>query len=289
MKFKLVVTGVLLLVIGLVFLDIREPDAWPITKDDSHPVDSQGGVPLGLAGSSGYSDPGLGMPAWVEEDYRQVYTVIDYRDVEVVDFTRDPQSGVWSQDLYAESTALDIASVCSNGADRYFFAEDAGLGETRIIRWELKKRKVSQVSPPPGQLPKVWKKQELYQGVIPTPVVSIAADPEERFLMILAGPSSSRALFMLSLANPVLQAPILSAQQQPVLQTAETLSRFGHQYLGRLWLLSCRPDVSMSCILFTDQDNDGIFDGSPIVGDYHALRVSGELDNHYLQHFDGIW
>lgn len=106
-------------------------------------------------------------------------------------------------------------------------------------------------------------KRVLYSGLGLGPFASIAADPEQRFLLAVS--LSDGDLFSLSLTAPSAPTLEFNAAAIPHLASVKKIVAYEHQDVGRFyWLYETKDDVfgDGSFTFIVDNDNDGVFDST---------------------------
>ena len=246
----------------------------------------------GRAGRKAQGNPVVGVMeaglirSWKEEGFTQAWTAEDFRDVQIVDRTQQPD-GSWEEDVYLESTAYNIHTMNSGGKDLFCIAGAVGM-EFQLECWRLKRRKIGI----PGQNlpPKRIEKTEIFRGPLELPVQSLAIDPERRFVIVLAGQGPSRTLYRFSLASSGPPVILQTGIDLPALQGVKHVDRLQHVSFGRVWLLQgfAQEIVASTFVVYTDTDNDGVFD-PPIVDTLSGMIARGFIgENAYWDEFDGL-
>jgi len=219
------------------------------------------------------------LSSWREPGFIQCYVIRNGVDVLIGDLTDDPITQQTIQVMYEESTTFNITCTATNGRDEFFFAGLSPGGEVVIERWRLRtKAGTRSFGGNGGPGPKVIKRTEIYRGPLSSPPVALEVDPEKRFLLLLAGVGSACTLYRMSYDGASVSV-LKDSTSLPELPLMDTLNRFNHDSLGRIWELRGAGGASGTSIaILVDSDNDGVFEDPPVVGDYHSLSASGLYD-----------
>ncbi len=117
-------------------------------------------------------------------------------------------------------------------------------------------------------------KVEIYRGPLAPEVIDLGFDPEQRFLMALLRDGTDVFLFRFDNAASTTPTLVVDSLSVPEAGAMQTIQRWNHEVLGRVRLLSDGPAYSTR-IALVDSDNDGSFDGAPIIGDRTIFVTSG--------------
>lgn len=275
-------------VFASVFLGIASWKLWQSwERDQNSDTDRQDRTAQAVQGNLGVGlmETGL-IQSWKEEGFIQAWTAEDFRDVQIVDRTQQPD-GSWDEDIYLDSTAYNIHTMNSGGRDLFCIAGAVGM-EFQLECWRLKRRKIGI----PGQSlpPKRIEKTEIFRGPLELPVQSLAIDPERRFVIVLAGQGPGRTLYRFALTNSGPPVVLQTGIDLPALQGVKAVDRLQHVSFGRVWLLQgfAQEIGASSFIVYTDSNNDGVFD-PPIVDTVSGMIARGFIgENVYWDEFDGL-
>jgi hypothetical protein len=218
---------------------------------------------------------GFGIPSWADPGFRQVYGQSGSREFRVHDSGADPTSDTWQTLVHRERTSFDIHSVGSATKDVFCLAGFASNADFVLERWELVPATGPDSSAPEtsawprahGLVHKAFQRTVLHRGPLAKEVVSVEADPEDRFVIAeLRADDGTVALYRFACIEAATPELLWDSTMLPELEQAESLQRFQHALFGRVWFLSNRTNHQWE-IALVDADNDGSFDGPPLVGD----------------------
>lgn len=230
------------------------------------------------AAALGYTDRMVN--SWITDHFIQSYTVLGFRNVHIAELTYDSLSGLWAVDEhYLGSTTFDVNAMSGNGKDNFYIAGFFPGSDFVLEEWTG--------SPLP---PKVIKKREIWRGSLAGPALQVAADPDERFVLVLAGPAPGRALYSFPFAGGG-PSVIYDATSLPQISEVRTMQPLQHASLGRVWELASHDPATASLrVILVDGDNDGVFENPPIVGSYTSLEASGVYGpGKWVDTFSGVW
>lgn len=219
---------------------------------------------------------------WRAPGFRQRYTAINFNSVVVTDFA-EGTGGAWFSVAHQSSATFYVMRVACGGLDRY-----AVLGLTRDERpvvelWRLVPSDESAVvvsgngaGVPASLVPKVFEKRRIYTGSPGSGALALEYDPADRFVLAAIEDAQGVARILQldtdnSPATPVVLADSIS---MPVLARMSFAQKGDHAVLGRVFEFT--TDLSDYVrLLFVDANNDGVFDGAPLVGDAAYWSSSG--------------
>lgn len=234
------------------------------------------------SGDAAEWSPG-GVPTWITSTFKQVYTIRDFRDVEVLDRQLNPQTGEWASFTFYGSASFDIVRAASAHQDLFCFAGFAVDGDFVVETWravpltQTVDGATVPVTTSEGLAVKRFRKQEIYRGRLVDGLVELEFDFEGRFIMALAEDDGVRWLYRFE-NEPNTQPQVFSGTPVlPELAEMSFMQKFQHTDLGRVWLLWDEPAYDVQ-IAFLDDDNDGVFDGTPMVGDRQYYESAGFQD-----------
>lgn len=217
-----------------------------------------------------------GVLAWREPNSSQRFTGKNFAALEVTDYTRDPQTGAWDSRTHFKSATYSIMRVSSARKDLYAIAGLARDGDFVLESWQL----IAGIVPPGGnpQLPpKAFSIERIYKGRLGTGVIAMDYDPEGRFMLTLLRDGEDSVLYKFNSQAGSPAVELYHSSNFPEWATMGRVWRFDHTHLGRVWQFS-EWKFGGDQIWLVDSDNNGSFDGSPIVGTYEFFEVSGLSD-----------
>ena len=213
--------------------------------------------------------------AWSEPGFEQRYTGVDFKSVIVTD-RAIASSGEWESVRHESVASFTFMHLAAGTLDRYALLGVSADDEIIVETWTLEAgEETNSIS---GALlrPKAFKKKRVFQGASRHEPRGIELDPEGRFvLFILRSEQNVTSVYQLDLshisAGPV---ELASSSITPELSDVCYVQKFDHVDLGRVYVLGTNF-VQHRRVLFIDADNNGIFDGSPLVGDDSFFRSQG--------------
>lgn len=226
-----------------------------------------------------------GVLAWRTPTFEQSYGASNFSFVTFTDRQLNSGTGEWSERTVAGSTAFDIVRIASARRDLFCVAGLTQSGSLVLERWELIPVMVT-VSLPEGgtattaaldgngMVIKRLAKTELYRGPLATEIHGLDYDDDDRFILCLTSHSGLYALYRFESSSFSTPVALLDSGTLPELAQMSFLSKHDHTLLGRVWRLDDNLIFSVR-ILFIDSDNDGAFDGSPVVGDRAFYATTG--------------
>ena len=250
------------------------PGSQPPTPEQ--PSMDEPALPVGVSSptTEGFWEPGS--VVWRDSTHQQDLHMTDFEFVDIVDRYYDPPTGTWIEGVTHGSTSYSILRFGSAGADWFCFAGLAGNGDFVLERWKLKP-KGGMVPPPPYPLLKIIKKIEVYRGQLADKVAGVGFDPERRFIIALLRDSAGTYLYRFDhqpSATPVL---LYDESTLPELASMTTLDRYDHAVVGRVWTMQDNWIYSVQVVLI-DSDNDGEFEGPPLIGNRTFFQAAGLND-----------
>jgi hypothetical protein len=140
---------------------------------------------------------------------------------------------------------------------------------------------IGRASPPPERL-------LVYQGTELGGIVSLAFDPEGRFVLVLGGDPGNRKLFRLLVEE---ESDPVGLYSDIVMQFVDHLWVFNHVSGSRIYVLwGQNEDVSgLRAVVLVDADNDGIFDSredhTPQTWSGAGYDQSGAFTHDFVSYF----
>jgi hypothetical protein len=220
--------------------------------------------------------------AWKQPGFIQRYTAVNFNSVIVTDFAQ-LASGEWESLSHQSSASFVLMTLASGSLDDFVL-----LGFTRddyivVERWTLVEGSGSVVTfggggTGPSELlrPKVFQKERLFKGAAGQRPVDVEMDPDGRYVVFGTTTSDDFVtIFQLDCTDPN-AVPLVLADSStiPELSDARDIQKFEHVILGRVFVVSTIFS-DWQRIVFVDANNDGIFDGSPLVGDDAFFEAQG--------------
>lgn len=250
----------------------------------------------------GASVGGGGHPALVLPTYRQriVHGPLDAQQpmahrLKVVTDELDPSTGDWFVSTVEHSASFKIDRVVTRISNELYLSGVARNGDLVIEQWivtpqtgaVLPVRPAAEtgigvpfstpplttqiqgdgafIPPPQRQDRSVTVKTELYRGSELGEIVSMAVDPDGRFLLVLTSGSHGLVQFDLHDSTPTGPAyqTICSPSTLPEIQQVKSIYPAAHENGIRMFIMAPRymDGVIPKNVVLLDDDNDGVFDG----------------------------
>ncbi len=207
--------------------------------------------------------------------------------VSIARYEEDPGTKVQHRLVWEEGTSFAVSLVEHRHADELYVVGPGRNGELIIERWDASDvpgayatARPSAGTPigvdapsggtttyisggvfvPPAQSDRpTLRREEIYRGTQLASLVSLAVDPEDRFLLALVG--SPLALLQLPLGAPNPTATVVCTESQfSCLDELRSLYTMDHVTKGRMYICTT-GDGERDCMLAAeDYDNDGVID-----------------------------
>ena len=182
------------------------------------------------------------------------------------------------------SASFDIVRVDSARQDLFYVLGIASTGDSVIERW-----KKANIGIPGGQQTYSLKRTELYRGTSLSNIRTIAADPDNRYLLVLHG-TSTMTLSRMTLPNGQPIVTLYDSTAIPHLGGVSRLFVMQHNSEGRIWTLeslSASPQPSRDRTLIWDYNNDGAMDAWSTMTylDYNAQYGASAAPGTWLDDF----
>ncbi len=266
------------------------------TSPEPSAPDGDGTKTQAAEGLAGLGYLGIGMLSWEDASIKQTYTASNYSSVEVFDRIVDPRSGEIETVLHERSAPFTLRDVDSATLDVFCVAGFKANGDFVLERWTLSPTLLRfrigdsglriQEGPFGKNHLKVFTRTEIYSGPLGSEYRAMAFDPEERFILVLLGDGTTRSLYRFN--NEASTAPILmhTSAQIPELAIIGQMQCGTHVVVGRAWNFMAADMNDPTRLMLIDSDNDGTFDGAPLVGDLNSFYaagigpVAGDWDHH---------
>lgn len=238
------------------------------------------GVPAVQTGGSGYTEVAP-IRTWDAPDHRQ-FLMISYppATIEVIDSKPDPVTGEWLAASYVGTAAYKLSGVAPSQEDAWAVAgwSERVADEFILERWELVVSPSQQPTggggPPPLFPAKHFRRTEIYRGIVQGEFRGLEFDYEARFIYVLLGSETTASLLKFDNVANASPQTLATEATQPDLVGMHHLQKYEHMSLGRI--LECsRLFPGYEAVVFVDTNNDGVFDGAPIIGPYRVLVDSG--------------
>lgn len=207
--------------------------------------------------------------------------------VTIARYEEDPVTKQEHELIWEESTSFPVALVEHRHADELYVMGPGRNGELIIERWDASEvhgayatARPSAGTPigvdaptgdtstyisggvlvPPAQRDRpTFRREEIYRGTQLATLVSLAVDPEGRFLLALVGSPPALLQLPLGAANPTASV-VCTESQFSCLDELRSLYVMDHVTKGRVYI-STTGDGERDCMLVAeDNDNDGVFD-----------------------------
>jgi len=223
-------------------------------------------------------DPTEDLIGWKSDSLVQKFTGINFNSLRVTDNYLLPD-GTTQFVEYLGSARFDVMYVACGGLDHYVLYGPNRAGELVAELWTLEPTTgyaVVQGGTAQGAVPRIvpkeFHRELILRDFVGSEVRGIELDPQGRFaICALRRPDGSGAVYQI-LIGTGLQPPNLlyDSSSIPELAKVSSIEKGDHALLGRVYQLSTPLDDDAH-ILLVDANNDGVFDGSPIVGSYDYL------------------
>lgn len=242
--------------------------------------------PIARGGSASAGQVELGIPSWTGFSERQSYTVLGGKHVVVTNHTLNGMTSTWSgPHVYRGTTSATFVDSASAGMNRFCFGGFADNGMLIIEGWVLG-------SPPGGgggggsgsgggplqqaQPTLIFDKTRIYTGTAGSSgLYAMDYDREGRFVLVLVDSGAGKELIRFDAVQDATPQLIDDVSTLPDLAHVNRIYRVNHQVLGRTWILTSAIESYAHGIIYVDADNDGSFDGAPILGSYSDLEAAG--------------
>lgn len=213
--------------------------------------------------------------AWWEETRLQEYEATDFKDLLVIDRVRRSAEDEWR--LFAQhrtEASFTFIHLEACRRDLYTLGGFDSDGRFVLERWELFE------TGPPGQ--KRFEKTRLVTASLGDRFHGLEFDPEGRFVFVLLGTTEAVSLYRfdarvpLDFAGGARPTVLVDSTSVPELLTMADPQAGTHLATGKRVLCFTPIDLwsDPAHLMFLDVDNDGTFDGPPLVGDA-ALEEAG--------------
>lgn len=228
------------------------------------------------------SSVGEYLVAWQQPGFVQRYGGVNFNSLRVIDEV-ERASGEWESLVHQGSATFFVWRTKAAGLDEYALIGSARDGDVVIELWTLVGEDGNVVhhgelgaTIPSSELePKRFSKRRIVEGFTGYSAVDVDVDPDLRFVVFLVtAPDGAVEFYQLDLEDPA-GAPLMLAESGsiPELGSALRVQRFDHVTLGRVYRVETSRDLD-KVILFVDLDNNGQFDGGPLVESYYDRPYS---------------
>jgi hypothetical protein len=222
---------------------------------------------------------GDGLTAWRELGFKQHYTAENFNSVLVTDSVQDA-TGAWQSVTHQSSANFSVLHVASGGLDGY-----AVFGLTRdkkpvVELWNLVSAAGTVVvqggGTPPQLVAKAFQKTGIHEGAPDHKAVAFEYDPAGRYVVCaIRDPQGEVSLTQFDAQSPTTPPVVLyDSTAIPELNEVQYAQKADHALLGRI-LVFGTAFASHKRIMLVDSDNDGVFDGAPLVGDDDFFASQG--------------
>ncbi len=235
---------------------------------------------LGYLGSDGFT-------VWDDTEIRQSYGATNFREVSVLDEYLKAAPGDPASVAHSGASNFDFWCIESAGLDKYCVAGIGASGDFILERWELVPATVASRSEPAARplvvtqsgevLSKDFQKTRIFEGPLGVSVISVGFDPEERFMLaLLTDDQGLTTIYKFDNVKGAVPIPVYDSITYPELATLGHFNRFDHKAtLSRVWILSALSLYGDLQMMMFDDDNDGEFDGEPLIGNDEYFESVG--------------
>ncbi len=255
-----------------------------MTEHEAIPLALESEPSVGRLADQGYTE-GDGVTAWREPGFKQRFTAVNFNSVLVTDSVQDATTGAWQSVTHQSSANFSVLHVTSagGGPDRY-----AVFGLTRdkkpvVELWNLVPDQGAVVvhgagggPTSPQLIPKKFQKTRIFEGAPDQGAVAFEYDPAGRFVVCaIRDPQGEVSLVQID-ARDLAAPPVVlhDSTAIPELNDVQYAQVADHVQLGRVFKFGT-AFASHRRIMLVDSDNDGVFDGPPLVGDDDFFKSMG--------------
>lgn len=225
--------------------------------------------------------------AWREPGLEQRYTAVDFNSVLVTDSAKSA-NGAWASVTHQSSADFAVMQITYGGLDRYALFGLSRENKLVVELWKLVPADGTIIAQGPvggdasTQLaPKSFEKTRIFEGAQDHEPVAIEYDPADRYVVCaMRDPQGEVSLSQLDAQNPATPpVPLHDSTAIPELNEVQYAQKFDHAQLGRVFVFGT-AFASHERIVLVDTDDNGVFDGAPLVGDDDFFASQG------LDHFE---
>jgi hypothetical protein len=228
-----------------------------------------------------------GSLAWEDANVRQTYLARSFSEVLVLDEYPSLVPTVVSEGVMHSGVAgFSLYSVASATLDKYCVGGFGRDGDFILERWELVPATEASRSGPFSQplqlglngevLSKDFVKTRLFKGPLGESLVSIGFDPERRFILAMLDGQGVSTIYKFDNVQSATPSVVYSSTAHPELLTLGHFNRMNHVGSGmRVWTISSRELSGDLRMMMFDVDNNGVFDGVPLVGSSDYFAAAG--------------
>ncbi len=226
---------------------------------------------------------------WAQPDFIQGYHLYyNARKLEVVDQRPDPVTGVWQQASYVGFASFKISHAATARDGRFALAGWAGASDDEFVieRWNLGSPRPPRFMFGTGtSVPfpvKNLVRTEIYRGPLGVTLRGFEFDAEERYMLaVLEDGAGLVSLYQFPNRANVTPVVVADSSTYPELASVRHIQKFDHPDGGRQLEAYWEPPSTFS-LIFVDADNDGVFDGAPVMGEWSHLESIG-LKGHEMR------
>lgn len=220
--------------------------------------------------------------AWRASDREQRFTAVNFNSVRVTDSVRN-SNGDWQSVAHQGSTNFSLMQITHGGLDRYALSGLTRDGRLVVELWSLVSAQgtvvvqgASGTSTSPQLVAKTFQKTRIIEGAQGHKPVAIEYDPAGRYVVCaIRDPQGQVSLNRLDPRIPASPLTLLhDSTTIPELNGVQYAQKFDHAQLGRILVFGTAFEAHKRIVL-VDADNDGVFDGAPIVGDDAFFEAQG--------------
>jgi len=252
-----------------------------MTESEATRVALESDSSIGDWADQGYTVGG-DLLGWREAGFEQHFTAVNFNSVRVTDSVQDP-SGAWQSVTHQSSASFSVLHVASGGLDRYAVFGLMRNKEPVVELWDLVPDEGTVVvqgavggATSPQLVPKKFQKTRIFKGAPDQGAVAFEYDPAGRYVVCaIRGPQGEVSLLQIDAQDPAASPVILyDSTAIPELNEVQYAQKADHVLLGRVFKFGT-AFASHRRIMLVDTDNDGVFDGAPLVGDDDFFETLG--------------
>ena len=290
--FALSLSGVFFIVLAW-WLGVRNevPDGNAINPEQGRTTtpgtQKQPDTSLWKRGGGEHSSYEEGVYSWLDDDYRQSYSVRGFKEVIVLEEAKNLLTQTWESAETVDSASFTIHLTASASQDLYSFAGFGRNGDLVLEAWDLVLRDrpgLGGGTIPPASSTVLeamrFDKREIFRGSLCEKILGLEYDADGRYHILFGESQGVRTVYQIANIEGATPVPIMDSVGFPELLTMQFMTKFEHQDLGRTLVFENGVSASMKFIAI-DSDNDGVFEGPPLSDSTANLEASG-LD-HYTK------
>ena len=221
--------------------------------------------------------------AWSEGPFRQWYTAKNFNSLTVRETELNDDgdaSGTVEYTSSARFTVMRIATGSRDSFTLYGFAQD---NELVVEQWEVIPKGqnivVSGSGVQSGQdelFAKQFDKKRIFKGLAHHLPLAVDADPLGRFVVIVdRSPLGVVSIRQIWATDGVPPTTLTASDAIPEVLEITSVNKYDHSDLGRVYFCTSDNFIDGHAIMLVDLEDDGNFDGSPIVASYEEFSQRG--------------